>query len=115
MGEKPPDLRTAYRTLDPAKPLDSYSTYYMQRPGDPIARLANEIKESSQPFRAIVVGQRGVGKTTELNRLKSQLEQAYRSVFLFDLGRVAASNATTALAFLAKELMLQATALNRSD
>jgi len=117
MAEERPNLRTAYRALDPTRPLDreALSTYYAQRPGDPIAKLANEIKERSQPYCAIVAGQRGVGKTTELNRLKAELERAYEPVFLFDLGRVTTTNATTALAFLTKELALQTKALDISE
>jgi hypothetical protein len=110
MDEKKPDLRAAYRTLDPAKPLDesTLSTYYAQRPGAPTAKLADEIKERSQPFHAVVAGQRGVGKTTELNWLKEELWRASEPVFLFDLGRVATTNAATALAFVTKELALHA-------
>jgi hypothetical protein len=110
MDEQKPDLRAAYRTLDPAKPLDgsALSTYYAQRPGAPTAKLAVEILErTTQPFRAIVAGQRGVGKTTELNWLKGELERSSEHVFLFDLGRVATTNAVTALAFITKGLALQ--------
>ena len=116
MDEKP-DLRAAYRTLDPAKPLEGPSlwNYYAERSGAPTAKLAVEIKERSQPFRAVLVGQRGVGKTTELNWLKEELEQALQLVFLFDVGRVATTNATTAVAFVTKELVLQMTAADRSE
>src|SRR5262249_43000493 len=115
--KKKPDLRTAYRTLDPAKPLEgaSLGSQYTQRPGDPTGKLADEIKERSQPFRAIMAGQRGVGKTTELNRLKGELEGAGQLVFLFDLGRVVTSNAVTVLAFVTKELVLKMTAPARSE
>jgi hypothetical protein len=115
MSEKTPDLRAAYRILDPAKPLKGgdLSTYYAERPGAPTARLAVEIKERSQPFRAIVAGQRGVGKTTELNWLKEELERAFEPVFLFDIGRVATTNGTTALAFVTRELVQQAPSLER--
>src|SRR5436190_181327 len=106
MAEESPNLRAAYRVLDPAKSLEgsALSNHYVQRPGGPTLRLAQEIKERSQPFRAIVAGQRGVGKTTELNWLKEELERSYERVFLFDLGRVATTNAATALAFVTKEL-----------
>ncbi len=107
MAEESADLRTAYRTLDPAKPLEGWelSNYYVQRPGAPTARLAAEIKERSQPYRAILTGQRGVGKTTELNWLKADL--TLELVLMLDLGRVAARNAATALAFVTMELVRQ--------
>jgi hypothetical protein len=109
MNEKNPDLRAAYRTLDPAKSLEGTSllNYYTQRPGIPTAKLAEEIKERSQPFRAILAGQRGVGKTTELNWLKEELGRAHQCAFLLDLGRVVATNAATALAFVTVELARQ--------
>jgi hypothetical protein len=109
MAEDKPNLRVAYQTLDPAKPLEGPTlwNYYAQRPGAPTARLAEEIKQSSQPFRAIMAGQRGVGKTTELNWLKGDLQGWSERVFVFDLGRVATTNAVTALAYLTKELVLQ--------
>ena len=88
------------------------STHYVQRPGGPTLRLAQEIKERSQPFHGIVAGQRGVGKTTELNWLKGELEQAYEDVFLFDLGQVATTNAVTALAVVTKELALRTKAVD---
>jgi hypothetical protein len=105
MAEKP-DLRAAYRTLDPAKPLEgvTLATLSAQRPGAPTAKLAEEIKERSGPFRALLVGQRGVGKTTELNWLRGALELAGEPVFQVDLGQVATTNETTALAFVTKEL-----------
>jgi hypothetical protein len=106
MDEKNPDLRAAYRTLDPVKPLEGawLSKYYVQRPGAPTAKLAEEIKERSQPFRAIIAGQRGAGKTTELNWLKEKLEREGQFVFLLDISRMAATNAATALGFVTAKL-----------
>jgi hypothetical protein len=117
MDENKPDLRTAFRALDPAKSLEGPAlwNYYAQRPEAPTSRMAEVLKERSQPFRAIIAGQRGVGKTTELNWLKGELEQAYQPVFLFDLGHVATTNAVTALASVTKELALQTTSLDRGE
>jgi hypothetical protein len=108
MDENKPELRAVYRTLDPAKPLEgsALSTIYTQRPGAPTAKLAVDIKERSQPFRAVFAGQRGVGKTTELHWLKEELERSYEHVFLLDIGGVASTNAVTALALLTQVLAL---------
>jgi hypothetical protein len=109
MAEDKPNLRVAYQTLDPAKPLEGPTlwNHYAQRSGAPTARLAEEIKQRSHPFRAIMAGQRGVGKTSELNWLKGELTGWSERVFVFDLGRVATTNAVTALAYLTKELVVQ--------
>jgi hypothetical protein len=65
------DLREAYRKLDPAKPLsgDLIQSYYVSRPADPFTLLAEELKIQDGSIHILVVGQRGVGKTTELFRL----------------------------------------------
>jgi hypothetical protein len=73
------DLKEAYRRLDPAKPLqgDLFDSYYVSRPGDPIALLAEELSFREEPLRVLLVGQRGVGKSTELLRLLKLLRGAY--------------------------------------
>lgn len=64
-------LANAYRALDLATPLDKAQPWYVERPGDPIGLLRLELQLSSSPTRAILAGQRGVGKSTELLRLRS--------------------------------------------
>jgi hypothetical protein len=79
------DLKEAYRKLDPAKPLEGnlLDSYYVSRPGDPIALLAEELTFSEEPMHVLLVGQRGVGKSTELFRLLKMLRNGY----LLDLSK----------------------------
>jgi GTPase SAR1 family protein len=83
------DLKAAYRKLDPAKPLqgDQFESYYVSRPGDPIALLAEELSYREEPLRVLLVGQRGVGKSTELIRLVKLLEHRQKSLYLLDLSQ----------------------------
>jgi hypothetical protein len=68
------DLKRAYRALDPAQPARNVQ-HYVQRPGDPMGVLGEEMKIRTSPLHVLVGGQRGVGKTTELLRLKDLLEE----------------------------------------
>jgi hypothetical protein len=67
-----PDLRKAYKELDPATPLRAagLDAYYLPRTDDRIAILAEELKATTQRAHILLAGQRGVGKSTELNRLE---------------------------------------------
>ncbi len=65
------DLKEAYRRFDPALPLDGelLAQYYVERPGDPVGKISKSLDFSDSSQHILVVGQRGVGKTTELIRL----------------------------------------------
>lgn len=64
-------LKEVFRRLDPARPLDGalLRTCYVNRPGDPVGKLVQILDLSETPQHILLVGQRGVGKTTELRRL----------------------------------------------
>jgi hypothetical protein len=70
------DLKEAFRRLDPASPLDGdlLEAYYVGRPGDPVGELTKRLEYSESPQHILLVGQRGVGKTTELHRLDRSLK-----------------------------------------
>jgi DNA polymerase III delta prime subunit len=69
------DLKEAFRRLDPASPLDGNlrEAYYVGRPSDPVGKLSKLLEYSESPQHILLVGQRGVGKTTELLRLADSL------------------------------------------
>jgi hypothetical protein len=69
------DLKEAFRRLDPASPLDGNlrDAYYVGRPSDPVGKLSKLLEYSESPQHILLVGQRGVGKTTELLRLAASL------------------------------------------
>jgi hypothetical protein len=71
------DLKEAYRRFDPSRPLagDLLKSYYVQRPGDPMGILAEELQITASPLHILVAGQRGIGKTTELIRLAESLRE----------------------------------------
>jgi GTPase SAR1 family protein len=70
MGKSMPNLRIAYRNLDPAAPVDGHrASYYVPRHNDRLLVLAEELAASRTLQHILLVGQRGVGKTTELSRL----------------------------------------------
>ncbi|MCI0639288.1 MAG: ATP-binding protein [Gemmataceae bacterium] len=77
------DLKVVYRNLDPAKPLDDPLPFYVKRPSDPVGILAEELKLTESPLHVLLIGQRGVGKSTELNRLRRELH--YWNTFQVDL------------------------------
>lgn len=81
-----------YKLLDPARALSSpdLTPYYVARPGDPMATLAEEIRLAESPLRVLIVGQRGVGKSTEILRLTRALEaDEQRKVIFLSLTNIA--------------------------
>jgi hypothetical protein len=79
-------LKEIYRALDPATPATD-PRHYVSRPGDPMGILREELTIRDTPLRVIVGGQRGVGKTTELNRLYHSLERSKLNCNLFSADR----------------------------
>ena len=75
-------LRALYSQFDPARPLeveetDLYVNWQEQKslaPDDIKTELARNIARSEMPVCRLFTGHRGVGKTTELKRVKSMLE-----------------------------------------
>jgi energy-coupling factor transporter ATP-binding protein EcfA2 len=78
------DLTEAYRRFNPAQPLDGdlLEQYYVGRPRDPVGKLAKLLEVSETAQHILLVGQRGVGKTTELRRLAKMLEPDLNTVVL---------------------------------
>lgn len=74
----------ADRPLDPDDP--SYVPFLAeQAPEDPITELATRIEWAESGSVHLLTGQRGSGKSTELRRLKSLLEESGCCVFLCDM------------------------------
>jgi len=75
-------LRALYGQFDPARPLeveetDLYVNWQEEKalaPDDIKTELARNIARSEMPVCRLFTGHRGVGKTTELKRVKSMLE-----------------------------------------
>ncbi|MBW4551731.1 MAG: tetratricopeptide repeat protein [Aphanocapsa sp. GSE-SYN-MK-11-07L] len=80
---QPPDLVDRLsNTFDPSRPLPPSDQFYVDchavRGNDNILReLGRKIERSDQPTCQLYTGHRGVGKTTELLRLKQALIQAW--------------------------------------
>ena len=90
------DLKRAYRELDPAQPARN-AQQYVPRPGDPMGVLGEELKIRTSPLHVLVGGQRGVGKTTELIRLRDTLEGERLPHTLLTPDRVIESHPSTFL------------------
>lgn len=83
-------LKSLYQALEdrPLPSDDPYYIPYMQEDStepDPVARLQTEIEFSQSESLQMVSGQRGTGKSTELLRLKSNLEESGYIVFHIDM------------------------------
>ena len=77
------ELRQYYNLCDPVEPLTTDDERYVQldaygtRGEELVVELAAEIELAGRPTARLVTGQRGVGLTTELNRLSSRLRQRF--------------------------------------
>jgi Cdc6-like AAA superfamily ATPase len=67
------DLKEAYRALDPARPLEPDSPFYVARPDNPVSRIIAELQMTDTSRRYLLTGHRGTGKTTEINRIAEAL------------------------------------------
>jgi hypothetical protein len=73
-------LKTIYKRLDPAKPVEPDSDFYQPIYGkdgreDPVARMRTHIQLNEIQSLQLFSGFRGSGKTTELFRLRRDLRQ----------------------------------------
>jgi len=84
-------IQQFYQQCDPATPLEPGDPRYVHPPEgargnlDEIGRLTNEVRWSDRPLHLLLAGHRGCGKSTELLRLKQNLEspsEAYRPFFV---------------------------------
>lgn len=71
------------RPLEPDDPF--YEAYLEKTPNDPIKELVRDIKFADEDSVNLLSGQRGSGKSTELNRLRRLLESKGYVVFLCDM------------------------------
>jgi hypothetical protein len=69
----------------PLLPDDPFYVPYLTGPGDPIAHLAQQIEWRDAAGVYLLSGHPGCGKSTELRRLKKDLEEQNCSVFLIDM------------------------------
>jgi hypothetical protein len=98
------DLKEAFRRLDPASALDDDPLEaYVLRPGDPVGKLVKILDFSESPRHILLAGQRGVGKTTELQRLRNLLK--WNSFpLLHQLERTSISNPPAGITRLTEDL-----------
>ncbi len=70
-------LREALNIFDPERPLQSEEElrdYFVERPESPIEELRILLENTAQPVRILFTGHRGSGKSTELAKLSSLLQ-----------------------------------------
>lgn len=82
------DLQTFFKNLKdrPLEPDDRfYEAYLSKSPNDPIQELVRDITFADNDSVNLLSGQRGSGKSTELNRLRSLLEKKGHIVFICDM------------------------------
>jgi hypothetical protein len=80
-----------YNAFDPFRPLEPGDPFYVVcnevRGNDNVLReLGRKIERSNQPTCQLYTGHRGVGKSTELKRLKVDLESKGCRVVYFAVG-----------------------------
>lgn len=82
-------LRQAYSICDPSSPVEAGSELYIDFGSDrgedhPDQRIVKTIRLSEKPTCHLLAGHRGVGKSTELRRIKRQLESrpGYRVILI---------------------------------
>jgi hypothetical protein len=67
------DLIQAYRNLNSANNSGWLPhELYVSRPGNAIGNLVKDLEDTRVPIRALIAGQRGVGKTTEFMRVDNK-------------------------------------------
>ena len=83
---KATDLRQTLRFFDPQKPLENEAElreWFVQRPRSPRLRLRTLLEsrtEVGDPHKILLVGHRGSGKTTELNKLRAEIDASYHTI-----------------------------------
>lgn len=89
MVQNPNLLTDIYNAFDPFRPLEPGDPFYVfcheVRGNDNIFReLGRKIERSNQPTCQLYTGHRGVGKSTELKRLREDLEKKKYKVVYFE-------------------------------
>lgn len=72
----------ALRFFDPKKPLDGQDLnfWFVARPHTPRRRLEIFLRNQQQPTKVLFVGHRGSGKTTELNKLTTEISDRFMPI-----------------------------------
>ncbi len=72
----PVDLMPVYQLFDPAKKLEGPTLrYFVERDRESLEEIVQELSAAKNKFQALFVGQRGSGKSSELRRLASMVEE----------------------------------------
>jgi len=66
---------------EPLNSRESFNKYYVIREHSPVAELVQRLTMDKRNSKIAFIGQRGTGKTTELLRIKYELEDAYFGVY----------------------------------
>lgn len=77
---KAADLRQAVRLLDPERPhgtREELVNYFVQRPMSPLADLKIMLEDAGEPQKFLFSGHRGSGKSTELAKLRMELDDEF--------------------------------------
>lgn len=76
------NLEQALRFFDPKKPLSGQDLnfWFVPRPHSPRKRLEIFLRAQQQPTKVLFIGHRGSGKTTELNKLTTEIADRFTPV-----------------------------------
>ena len=101
------DLKESHRRLNPATPPSlSELKWYIERPNRQTSVLIGKLRNRTEPLRTLVIGQRGVGKTTELYRLVNEFGSP--QPFFLSPDDIRVRNMSEGVAFIAWQLALKA-------
>ncbi|MEZ4408570.1 MAG: DUF815 domain-containing protein [Polyangiales bacterium] len=79
----PPPWKTVYNLFDPMQKLEGPTLkFFVARQQDQLERMAIEFQFADAPLHALLVGQRGTGKSSELRYLAQQLQGQFLPVLI---------------------------------
>ena len=81
---KASSLTEVWNVFDPTLVIDPTQGFYIPRTDPKLQKLTFDLKRSPHDLKIFLCGHRGSGKTTELNRLRNDLEikDKYFTIFL---------------------------------
>lgn len=76
------NLKQVLTVFDPPRPLvgQDLHLWFTPRQGSPRRRLEIDLRASHRPSKILFVGHRGSGKSTELNKLTEEIQDAYQVI-----------------------------------
>lgn len=76
------NLEQALRFFDPKQPLSGQNLnfWFVARPHTPRRRLEIFLRNQQQPTKVLFIGHRGSGKTTELNKLSTEIADRFTPI-----------------------------------